>query len=72
MKKTYKLTGVDCANCAAKMEQRIAKLDGVNSCSVSFVLQRLTIDADEEAHEEIIKKAGEICRRIDREATIIA
>ena len=51
MKKTYKITGVDCANCAAKMEAQIAKLNGVNSCSLSFVTQRLTIDAEPEAHD---------------------
>ena len=72
MKKTYKITGVDCANCAAKMEAQIAKLNGVNSCSLSFVTQRLTIDAEPEAHDGILKNAAEICRRIDRGAEILA
>lgn len=72
MKKTYKMSGVDCANCAAKMENEISKLDGVNACSVNFVLQKLTIDADAENMGSIIEKAGAVCKRIDRHAEIIA
>ena len=72
MKKTYKLSGVDCANCAAKMESGIGKLDGVASCSVSFMLQKLTIEAEEERLPEILEKAAAICKRIDRRARIIA
>ena len=72
MKKTYKMSGVDCANCAAKMENEISKLDGVNACSVNFVLQKLTIDADAENMGSIIEKAGAVCKQIDRHAEIIA
>lgn len=72
MKKTYKMSGVDCANCAAKMENEISKLDGVNACSVNFMLQKLTIDADAEKLEGIIEKAGAVCKKIDRHAEIIA
>lgn len=72
MKKTYKMSGVDCANCAAKMENEISKLEGVNACSVNFVLQKLTIDADAENMESIIEKAGAACKKIDRHAEILA
>lgn len=47
MKKKFKLTDLDCANCAAKMEDAIKKLDGVNDASVSFMMQKMTIDADD-------------------------
>lgn len=72
MKKTFKMTGVDCANCAAKMEDHISRLPGVRSCSVNFILQKLVIDAEDELMDDIVIKAGEICRRIDRGAKIIA
>lgn len=72
MKKTYKMSGVDCANCAAKMESEIAKIEGVNACSVNFVLQKLTIDAEPEKLAGIIEKAGAVCKKIDRHAEIIA
>ena len=52
MKKRYNLSDVDCANCAAKMEEQISKLPGVNSASISFMAQKLTLDADEDKLED--------------------
>ena len=71
MKKHYRISGVDCANCAAKMEQQISKIEGVKSCSVNFLLQKLTIETEAELLEGIIKKAAEIMKKIDREARIV-
>ena len=59
MKKRYNLSDVDCANCAAKMEEQISKLPGVNSASISFMAQKLTLDADEDKLDEILKQAEE-------------
>ena len=47
MKKTYKLIDLDCANCAAKMEAAIRKLPGVTNATVSFLTQKMTIEADD-------------------------
>ena len=47
MKRSYKLENLDCANCAAKMETAINKLDGVEECSISFMTQRMNIVADD-------------------------
>ena len=47
MKKVYRLEDLDCANCAAKMERAISKIEGVQSASVSFLMQRLAVEADE-------------------------
>ena len=66
MKKRYNLSDVDCANCAAKMEEQISKLPGVNS----FMAQKLTLDADEDKLDEILKQAEKIIKSIDEEATI--
>ena len=46
MKKKFKLQDLDCANCAAKMEESIKKIDGVNDAVVSFMTQKMTVDAD--------------------------
>ena len=46
MKKRYKFE-IDCANCAAKVEEAIKKIDGVHGASVSFMTQKLTLDADD-------------------------
>lgn len=71
MKKTFKVIGVDCANCAAKMERQISRLEGVNSCNLSFVLQKLTIDGDEESFDKILSEASAIVKKIDRGAKIV-
>ena len=47
MKKQFKLVDLDCANCAAKMEEAIKRIDGVNDASVSFMTQKMTVDADD-------------------------
>lgn len=65
MKKSYRID-VDCANCAAKMERAVAKIDGVNSVSISFLTQKISIEADEERFAEIMKEAAKACKKIDR------
>ena len=62
MKKTYKLEDLDCANCAAKMEDAIRKLDGVTNASVSFIMQKMTIEAADVL--KTIKKVEPDCRVI--------
>lgn len=70
MKKKFKLTNLDCANCAAKMENAIRKIEGVTDANVSFMTQKLTIEADEARFDEIMKEADEACRKVDPDCTI--
>ena len=70
MKKKFKLTDLDCANCAAKMEDAIKKLDGVNDASVSFMMQKMTIDADDARFDEIMKEVVEVCKTVEPEFII--
>ena len=60
MKKTYKMRDLDCANCAAKMEDAIRKLDGVQDVSISFMTQKLTIEAEEDRLDEIMRQAVKV------------
>lgn len=46
MKKILKLSDLDCANCAAKMEKAIGKIPGVVKATVNFMTQRLTLEAE--------------------------
>ena len=64
MKKTYRIEGLDCANCAAKIEGMISKLDGVNSCTINFITGKIIIDADDEKFETVLKDSGIISRLI--------
>lgn len=71
MKKKFKLQDLDCANCAAKMEAAIKKLDGVNDASVSFMTQKMMIDADDDRFDEIMKKVADICAKVEPDCKII-
>ena len=70
MKKVYDVE-VDCANCAAKMEEAIKKIEGVNDAVVSFMAQTLTIDADEERLDKIIKQVKKCIAKVDSDCTLI-
>ena len=65
MKKKFVLDGLGCASCAAKMETAIQKLPGVNSATISFLTQKLILEAEEEHIDEIFTKAASICKRIE-------
>lgn len=71
MKKVYRLEDLDCANCAAKMERAVAKIDGVNEVSISFMGQRMSIDADEGRFEEIMDNVVKVCKRVEPDCTIV-
>ena len=71
MKKRFKLLNLDCANCAAKMEDAIRKLPGVNSATVSFMTQKLTLDADDARFDEILQQAVKICKKVEPDCTIV-
>lgn len=71
MKKKYKMQDLDCANCAAKMEEAIKKIDGVEDAVVSFMMQKLTIEADENRFEEIMDQVVAVCRKVEPDCTIL-
>ncbi|MBE6529899.1 MAG: heavy-metal-associated domain-containing protein [Ruminococcaceae bacterium] len=65
MKKTFALIDLDCANCAAKMERAIAKIDGVNEVTVSFLAQKLVLDADDARFDEILDEVIATIRKVE-------
>ena len=71
MKKTFKLEELDCAHCASKMETAIKKLDGVTDANINFFAQKLTLEADDDRFDEIVKECAKICRRIEPDCRII-
>ncbi len=70
MKKKFKLTDLDCASCAAKMEDAIKKIDGVADASVSFMSQKLTIEADDARFDAIMDETVRVCKKIEPDCTI--
>lgn len=71
MKKKFKLIDLDCANCAAKMEDAVKKVEGVMDANVSFMTQKMTIEADEERFEDIMKEIVKICKKIEPDCQIV-
>ena len=71
MKKTFKLIDLDCANCAAKMENNIKKIDGVADATISFMAQKMTVEADDDRFESIMDEVVKVCRKVEPDCEIV-
>ena len=71
MRKTFKMIDLDCANCAAKMEAAIKKLDGVTDATVSFMTQKMTIEGDDARFDAIVKEAVKICKKVEPDCGVV-
>lgn len=71
MKKKFKVENLDCANCAAKMEAAIKSIDGVEDAVMSFMMQKLTIEAEESRMEEIMEQVVSACKKIEPDCRIL-
>lgn len=69
MKKKFKIE-VDCANCAAKMEDAVRKIDGVNDVNISFLTQKMTLDAEDDQFDDVMEQAVKACKRIEPDCEI--
>lgn len=65
MTKTYRVHNLDCANCAAKVERAISKIDGVNSASVNFFAQKITIDVSDDRSDDIVCEIKRVCKKVE-------
>ena len=70
MKKTFRLEGLDCANCAAKMERAINELDGVKEATVNFMTTKLVIEGDDDKMPTIIAEAEKVVKKIEPDTVI--
>jgi copper chaperone CopZ len=71
MKKRYQIEDLCCANCAAKIEEQIRKLEGVNSASVNFLTQKLTLDAEDTRLESVLDEAERIIKKIEPDCVLV-
>ena len=71
MKKTFKMQDLECAHCAAKMEDAIRKLPGVHNASISFMTQKLILEADEDRFEQILDEAARLIRKVEPDCRIV-
>ena len=71
MKKTFAMNDLDCANCAAKMEKAILKIDGVQSATVSFFAQKLVLEAEDDKWDEAVRQACAAVKKVDADCSVI-
>lgn len=71
MKRTYNLEDLDCAVCAEKMANAIRKIDGVEEADVSFLMQKLTVSADDSRFDDIMKQVVKACKKVEPDCKIL-
>lgn len=70
MKKKIKIKGIDCANCAAHLEEKIKKLEGVQDASISFFTENMVIECSEKNLDEVMKNIRKLVKKEEPDATI--
>ena len=71
MRKAFKLDEIDCANCARKLQEGIAKLEGVKSVSVNFMTQKLTLEADDAEFDGVLERVVAYTEDVEPDCEII-
>ena len=71
MKRTFKLEDLDCANCAAKMEDAISKLPGVTKVSINFMAQKMILEAEDDKLDSVLKDAVKCVSKVEPDSRII-
>lgn len=71
MKKVYVLEDLDCANCAAKIENAVGKLEGVKQCKVTFMTQKMVLDVEEGKADKVAKEAKKLIKKLEPEVEMI-
>ena len=71
MKKPYALDELDCANCGLKMEEAVRKIEGVKSVNISFMTQKITLEADDADFDRVLKEAVKACKKVEPDCRIV-
>lgn len=71
MIKNYKIEGLDCASCAAQLQDKIGNVKGVNSCKISFMAQRIVLDIEENNNfEELVSNINKLVKKQEPDSQI--
>lgn len=71
VKKVYKLKELDCANCAMKMQDAVGKLEEVAFCEINFLMQRITLEFDEDNKDKTLKQVQKCIKKVERDCRMI-
>ncbi len=71
MKKTFKLEDLDCPNCAAKLEKAVSDIEGVTRVSVSFIAQKMIVEAEDDAFSAVVAQLPKAAKKAVPDCTVI-
>ena len=71
MKKSFRLEELDCANCAAKMEKAISEIPGVKKATISFMAQKMILEAPDDRFDDIMKQVVKTAKKVVPDCTVI-
>ena len=63
MKKKFKITGLDCGHCAARLEEALNKISGIENAKVNFLTQKVTIEAADDNMERICEEVKVVTKK---------
>ena len=70
MKKKFKVEGIDCPNCAAKIEKMVGELEGITSSKINFMAEKLTVEAEESVLEGLLEAVTKTVKVVEPEAVV--
>ena len=71
MKKVFKLEGLDCAHCAAKIEERVSKLEGVKSVVINFMTTKMTLESVDENIADVVEKVKKLINEVEPDVNMV-
>ena len=71
MKKVFKLEGLDCAHCAAKIEEKVSKLEGVKSVVINFMTTKMTLESVDENIADVVEKVKKLINEVEPDVNMI-
>ena len=71
MKKVFRLEGLDCAHCAAKIEERVTKLEGVKSVVINFMTTKMTLESVDENIGDIVEKVKKLINEVEPDVNMV-
>ena len=71
MKKVFKLEGLNCAHCAAKIEEKVSKLEGVKSVVINFMTTKMTLESVDENIGDILEKVKKLINEVEPDVNMI-
>ncbi|MGN0166007.1 MAG: cation transporter [Lachnospiraceae bacterium] len=70
MKKKFKVEGIDCPNCAAKIEKLVAAIDGVTLAKINFMAEKLTVEADDKIANTLLDEVKKAVKTVEPDAAV--